>query len=107
MENMNNEIIETTEIETTDVDYVDVNYDELGECSGSLGKVVIGGLVLLGAGAVALAVKNKEKIKDWNTKRKIAKLEKQGYIVVTAEEVAAAEQEIEGEEVIESETTEE
>ena len=109
MDNMNNEIIELTEIETTDVDYADVNYDESGEDNGGLGKLVIGGLVVLGAGAVALAVKNKEKIKNWNTNRKIAKLEKQGYVVVTPDELEAAEEEIEGEEVIDipEENTEE
>lgn len=100
MENMNNEIIETTEIDTTDIDYIDVDYDESGEDNGGLGKVVIGGLVLLGVGATALIVKNKEKIKDAITKRRIAKLEKQGYYVVTQEEVDAVEAEIEDAEVI-------
>jgi hypothetical protein len=74
-----------------EMDNYDVELDELGESSGGLGKVVLIGLGVLGAGAVALAVKNKEKIKDWNNKRKIAKLEKQGFVVVTPEELEEAE----------------
>ena len=105
MENINNEIIETTEIDTTDVNYVDVAYDDSGEGNGGLGKIVFGGLILLGAGAVALAVKNKEKIKNKATKRKIAKLEKQGYVVVSPEEFEEAVEEIVDAEVIETEET--
>ena len=107
MENMNNEIIETTEIETTDVDYVDVNYDESGEGNGNLGKVVFGLVIAGGAAAVAVAVKNKDKIKAKLTERRIAKLEKQGYVVVSEEDVIAAEAEIENGEVIIPEETEE
>lgn len=88
MENMNNEIMET---EVMEMDNYDVELVEASEGNGGLGKLVVGGLVILGAGAVALAVKNKEKIKDWNNKRKIAKLEKQGFVVVTPEEMAEAE----------------
>ena len=108
MENMNNEIIETTDVELIDVDTIDVDMDESCEGNDGAGKVVLGiGLGLL-AVAGAVVVKNKDKIKAKLTERRIAKLEKQGYIVVSQEEVDAAEEEIvvEGE-VIDADETEE
>lgn len=104
----NNEIIEVTEIDTIDVDTTDVTYDESSDDNGGLGKLVIGGLVILGVGAAALIAKNKGKLEDWDTKRKIAKLEKKGYVVVTQEEIEEVEGEFEESGVIDtSEETEE
>ena len=64
--------------------------DVIEECieasSGGFKKVfVIGGGVLL-AGATALAIKNRDKIKAKFEERKISKLEKKGYVVTKSGE---------------------
>lgn len=66
---MTEEINENEEIEV---------YNEPEESgSGILGKVVIGALVVVGAGVAALIYKNKGKLDE----RRIRKLEKKGYII--------------------------
>lgn len=107
MENMNNEIIETTEIETTGVDYIDVDYDETVVEKGNGGKLLlVGGLVV--AGAAAIVATQGKKIKKWHEDRTLAKAEK----IMAKRELEAAdedyvEEEIVDAEVIDAEETEE
>ena len=92
-EKIMNEVIDTENYEGYD-------YDEYSEESGGgLGKVVVGlvGSTVL-AGATALAVRNRDRISDWKLKRKIKKLESEGYTVVYPEDVEV--------EVIESDSEE-
>ena len=72
---------------------VEDNYepDEEYEGSGVFKKVAIGVGGALTVGAVALAVKKRDKIKAKIEERKIAKLEKKGYVVYRPEEVEAVE----------------
>ena len=49
-----------------------------GSISGTVVKLALAGL---GAAAIAVGIKQRGKIKEWNNKRRIKKLEKQGYIV--------------------------
>ena len=65
--------------------------DVIEECieasSGGFKKVIVIGGGALTAGAVALAVKKRDKIKVKLEDRKIAKLEKKGYVVYRPEDV--------------------
>ena len=81
MEELRNKNELTMVEETTDFD------DEYVEESHGVFKkvVVIGGGALV-AGATALAIKNRDKIKAKMKERKIAKLEKKGYVVWRPEE---------------------
>ena len=69
--------------------------DVIEECieasSGGFKKVVVIGGGALIAGATALAIKNRDKIKAKIEERKIAKLEKKGYVVYRPEEVEGVE----------------
>lgn len=82
MEELRNENELTMVDETTDFD------DEYVEESNGIFKkvVVIGGGALV-AGATALAIKNRDKIKAKLEEHKIAKLEKKGYVVYRPEEL--------------------
>lgn len=77
---MNEEMIlqETTEEINTEVENTYVDSENSG--GGLFTKVALGlgGLLITGA---VVAVKNKDKIKDWATNRKIKKLEKKGYVI--------------------------
>ena len=81
MEELRNENELTMVEETTDFDdeYVE-------ESKGVFKKVVVIGGGALVAGATALAIKNRDKIKAKMEERKIAKLEKKGYVVWRPEE---------------------
>lgn len=86
MEELRNENELTMVDETTDFDdeYVE-------ESKGVFKKVVVIGGGALVAGATALAIKNRDKIKAKLEERKIAKLEKKGYVVYRPEEVEGVE----------------
>ena len=87
MEELRNEN-ELTMVEEPVVDFDD-EYIEVS--NGVFKKVVIIGGGALVAGATALAIKNRDKIKAKLEERKIAKLEKKGYVVYRPEEVEGVE----------------
>ena len=86
METTNNEIIETEVIEEQVINTEVDNYDDTDE-SGS-GKFGLAGILtgVLAIGAGALIWKNKEKIKQKKIEKKIADLEKLGYVVCEQED---------------------
>ena len=65
---------------------VDFDDEYVEESHGVFKKVVVIGGGALVAGATALAIKNRDKIKAKLEERKIAKLEKKGYVVWRPEE---------------------
>ena len=80
MEEMkNNEVIETTD----DLEVIDLYPEEDGDDSGShgLGKLVIGVGLLAVGGLAAVAVKNKDKIKEKRLAKMKKKLQDAGYEV--------------------------
>ena len=81
------------ENELTMVDETMVDFDDecVEESNGVFKKVVMIGGGALVAGATALAIKNRDKIKAKMEERKIAKLEKKGYVVYRPEEVEGVE----------------
>ena len=87
MEELRNEN-ELTMVEEPVVDFDD---EYIEESNGVFKKVVVIGGGALVAGATALAIKNRDKIKAKLEERKIAKLEKKGYVVYRPEEVEGVE----------------
>ena len=87
MEELRNEN-ELTMVEEPVVDFDD---EYVEESNGVFKKVVMIGGGALVAGAAALAIKNRDKIKAKMEERKIAKLEKKGYVVYRPEEVEGVE----------------
>ena len=87
MEELRNEN-ELTMVEEPVVDFDD---EYVEESNGVFKKVVMIGGGALVAGASALAIKNRDKIKAKLEERKIAKLEKKGYVVYRPEEVEGVE----------------
>lgn len=87
MEELKNEN-ELTMVEEPVVDFDD---EYVEESHGVFKKVVMVGGGALVAGATALAIKNRDKIKAKMEERKIAKLEKKGYVVYRPEEVEGVE----------------
>lgn len=87
MEELRNEN-ELTMVEEPVVDFDD---EYVEESNGVFKKVVMIGGGALVAGATALAIKNRDKIKAKLEERKIAKLEKKGYVVYRPEEVEGVE----------------
>lgn len=87
MEELRNEN-ELTMVEEPVVDFDD---EYVEESHGVFKKVVMIGGGALVAGATALAIKNRDKIKAKLEERKIAKLEKKGYVVYRPEEVEGVE----------------
>lgn len=87
MEELRNEN-ELTMVEEPVVDFDD---EYVEESNGVFKKVVMIGGGALVAGATALAIKNRDKIKAKLEERKIAKLEKKGYAVYRPEEVEGVE----------------
>lgn len=87
MEELRNEN-ELTMVEEPVVDFDD---EYVEESNGVFKKVVVIGGGALVAGATALAIKNRDKIKAKMEERKIAKLEKKGYVVYRPEEVEGVE----------------
>ena len=87
MEELRNEN-ELTMVEEPVVDFDD---EHIEESNGGFKKVVMIGGGALVAGATALAIKNRDKIKAKLEERKIAKLEKKGYVVYRPEEVEGVE----------------
>ena len=87
MEELRNEN-ELTMVEEPVVDFDD---EYIEESNGVFQKVVMIGGGALVAGATALAIKNRDKIKAKMEERKIAKLEKKGYVVYRPEEVEGVE----------------
>ena len=87
MEELRNEN-ELTMVEEPVVDFDD---EYVEESHGVFKKVVVIGGGALVAGATALAIKNRDKIKAKLEERKIAKLEKKGYVVYRPEEVEGVE----------------
>ena len=82
MNTMNEEIMdEVTEL----TEVYDEMPEEIGEGSGG-GTVIKLVLAGLGAAAIAVGIKKRDKIKEWHTNRQIKKLEKQGFIVVNPDE---------------------
>lgn len=88
-EEMKNEVIEKTMDDVEVNDSYPVEDSEDSESSG-FGKFVIAGLAIAGAGLAALAVKNKDKIKEKRLERAKKKLIDAGYAIegpaVVAEE---------------------
>lgn len=82
MEELRNEN-ELTMVEEPVVDFDD---EYVEESHGVFKKVVMIGGGALVAGATVLAIKNRDKIKAKLEERKIAKLEKKGYVVWRPEE---------------------
>ena len=94
------ERIEVMETENTELmDNCDVELCESGSGSG-IGKVLVIGLGIAAVAAGA-AVVCKDKIKAWNTKRRIAKLKKDGYVVVEPEYLEDSETQDFDDEVVE------
>ena len=87
MEELRNEN-ELTMVEEPVVDFDD---EYIEESNGVFKKVVMIGGGALVAGATGLAIKNRDKIKAKLEERKIAKLEKKGYVVYRPEEVEGVE----------------
>ena len=87
MEELRNEN-ELTMVEEPVVDFDD---EYVEESNGVFKKVVVIGGGALVAGATALAIKNRDKIKAKMEERKIAKLEKKGYVVYRPEELEEVE----------------
>ena len=87
MEELRNEN-ELTMVEEPVVDFDD---EYIEESNGVFKKVVMIGGGALVAGATALAIKNRDKIKAKMEERKIAKLEKKGYVVYRPEELEEVE----------------
>ena len=87
MEELRNEN-ELTMVEELVLDFDD---EYVEESNGVFKKVVMIGGGALVAGATALAIKNRDKIKAKLEERKIAKLEKKGYVVYRPEEVEGVE----------------
>ena len=87
MEELRNEN-ELTMVEEPVVDFDD---EYVEESKGVFKKVVMIGGGALVAGATALAIKNRDKIKAKLEERKIAKLEKKGYLVYRPEELEEVE----------------
>src|SRR5574344_176033 len=87
MEELRNEN-ELTMVEEPVGDFDD---EYIEESNGVFKKVVMIGGGALVAGATALAIKNRDKIKAKMEERKIAKLEKKGYVVYRPEEVEGVE----------------
>lgn len=87
MEELRNEN-ELTMVEEPVADFDD---EYVEESNGVFKKVVMIGGGALVAGATALAIKNRDKIKAKLEERKIAKLEKKGYVVYRPEEVEGVE----------------
>ena len=83
MEELKTEMNEMTMVE----EITDFDEEYVGESRGIFKKVVVIGGGALTAGAVALAVKKRDKIKAKLEDRKIAKLEKKGYVVCRPEDV--------------------
>ena len=87
MEELRNEN-ELTMVDETMVDFDD---EYVEESNGVFKKVVMIGGGALVVGATALAIKNRDKIKAKMEERKIAKLEKKGYVVYRPEELEEVE----------------
>ena len=88
----NNEVIEET---MNDVEVIDLYPEEDGDDSGShgLGKLVIGVGLLAVGGLAAVAVKNKDKIKEKRLAKMKKKLQDAGYEVEDPVEVVEADEE--------------
>ena len=88
----NKEVIEET---MNDVEVIDLYPEEDGDDSGShgLGKLVIGVGLLAVGGLAAVAVKNKDKIKEKRLERAKNKLIKAGYAIEDLVEVVEADEE--------------
>lgn len=87
MEELRNEN-ELTMVEEPVVDFDD---EYIEESNGVFKKVVIGVGVVLTTGAIAYAIKKRDTLKARHEERKIAKLEKKGYVVYRPEEVEGVE----------------
>jgi hypothetical protein len=105
MENMNNEIIETTEVELIDVDTVDVDMEESVVAKGS-GFKKAAGVTLVLAGVAALGKFVWDKTEAYREERTIAKYEKIMAKREAAMAATAEEEFVEGE-VIDTEETNE
>lgn len=93
----NNELM-NTEVEEI-LDNEATYEEETEEKSSVAGKIVFGLGAAVVAGATALAIKNRDKIKAKRTERQIKKLEAKGYVVVDVNDDDESED-------IEEETTE-
>ena len=80
MEENKNEVIEETMNDVEVIDLYPEAEEEISESSG-IGKFVVVGLAVAGAGLAALAVKNKDKIKEKRLAKMKKKLLEAGYEV--------------------------
>lgn len=78
MENKDIMVVDNTE---EMMDYVCPIDEEDDGPSGLTVAGIIGAAALAGAGVTALVAKKRDDIKDWRTRRRIKKLEKEGYTV--------------------------
>ena len=80
MEENKNEVIEETMNDVEVLELYPETEEEISESSG-IGKFVVVGLAVAGAGLAALAVKNKDKIKEKRLAKMKKKLLEAGYEV--------------------------
>ena len=80
MEENKNEVIEETMNDVEVLELYPEDEEEISESSG-IGKFVVVGLAVAGAGLAALAVKNKDKIKEKRLAKMKKKLLEAGYDV--------------------------
>ena len=92
MEENKNEVIEETMNDVEVLELYPETEEEISESSG-IGKFVVVGLAVAGAGLAALAVKNKDKIKEKRLAKMKKKLLEAGYEVEDPVEVVEADEE--------------
>ena len=92
MEENKNEVIEETMNDVEVLELYPEDEEEISESSG-IGKFVVVGLAVAGAGLAALAVKNKDKIKEKRLAKMKKKLLEAGYEVEDPVEVVEADEE--------------
>ena len=97
LETMNEEM--ETEMVETELEPVEEDYVEPEESNSNIGKVVVGGVVLIGAAALQFRKKIAKAIENHNIK----KLRKKGYAVIEPGQAIEAEV-VDSEEVVDDES---
>lgn len=95
----NNELMTMNE-EINNTEITDLENYESSETSGiGLGKIVGGIALVAGAAVAGLAYKNRTKLEE----RKVEKLRKKGYVIYKEEDIVDEVEEVEDEEVVDTE----